>query len=170
MKPKDKITQAQNWRNAQYMEADINKKLIFNLRDMNHIMHKLYEGRGSQKRVLILLGEAGGKLPQRELTRRLGIQPGSVSEILAKLENAELICRSTNGDDRRTTDIALTEAGKAVSREATSIRRQRHEEMFSCLSAEEKESLRCLLEKVNADWQARYAKSAAPRIKYPKKK
>lgn len=136
--------------------ADRNKKLILNLRDLSHTMRFLYEGKGSQKRILIVLNEIGGSVTQRELTGRLGIQPGSASEVIAKLEDAGYIRRTPNEADRRTINIDLTETGKTAAEEAQKERKQRHEQMFSCLSDDEKGQLLCLLEKVNADWKQRY--------------
>ena len=68
-----------------YEYLDTNNKLIWNLRDIGHTMRHISEGKGSQKRVLITLRETEG-MTQRELTRRLDIQPGSVSEVIGKLE------------------------------------------------------------------------------------
>lgn len=134
---------------------DSNDKLIRNFRDINHTMRALYEGRGSQKHILIVLLESG-TITQRMLTRRLGIQPGSASEVLAKLENSGLINRTESPDDRRTADITLTEEGRIMAGEAAEQRRKRHEEMFSCLSEKEKGALLVLLERINADWRERY--------------
>ncbi len=134
---------------------DKNDMLILHFRDINHVMHALYEGRGSQKGILITLLEVGA-VTQRELTRRLGIQPGSVSEVLAKLEKNGLILRTENPQDRRTTDITLTDQGRLLAQEAAGRRKKRHEEMFSCLTEEEKDALLVLLGKVNEDWRQRY--------------
>lgn len=142
-------------RSKHYQEADIPKKLIINLRDINHVMRSLYEGKGSQKRILIVLMEVGN-ITQRELTERLGIQPGSVSEVIAKLEDAGNIVRVPSESDRRTMDIALTEQGRILAETLLAQREKRHEEMFSCLSEEEKSSLLTLLEKINEDWETRY--------------
>lgn len=151
---KDNTFQA--WQAARYAGADDNNKLIMNLRDLSHTMRTLYEGRGSQKRILIVLLEAGSSLTQRELTLRLGIQPGSVSEILAKLENAGQISRTPNRNDRRAMDVSLTSAGRETAGKALDQRILRHEEMFSCLSDSEKALLLSLLEKLHADWEMRY--------------
>lgn len=140
---------------AHYNAADTNGKLIMNLRDLSHTMRFLYEGRGSQKRILIILNEVGS-ITQRALTERLGIQPGSASEVIAKLENAGLIVRTSSQTDRRTADIILTENGKKLGLKAAEQRNKRHEEMFSCLSQDEKSELLSLLEKINADWECRY--------------
>ena len=139
------------------LAANINDKLIMNLRDISHTMRSLYEGRGSQKRILIILHEVG-KITQRALTERLGIQPGSASEVIAKLESAELITRTPSESDRRTADIQLSDKGRALASQAVNQRRCRNEEMFSCLSEDEKMELLTLLEKINTDWEQRYRK------------
>lgn len=143
----------------QYNRMDTNGKLIINLRDLSHVMRFLYEGKGSQKRVLIVLNDVG-TITQRELTERLGIQPGSASEVIAKLENAGLIVRTASEADRRTADISLTEEGKKMAVEAMEQRNRRHEEMFSCLSEDEKTQLLSVLEKINDDWLSRYQDAA----------
>ena len=108
----------------------------------------------------IILNESE-TITQRDLTERLGIQPGSASEILAKLEGSGWIVRRQNESDRRTTDISLTDSGKEIAEEALMQRRKRHEEMFSCLSGEEKQELLSLLEKVRCDWKKRYKENEA---------
>ncbi len=147
-------------RKAYYQAADTNEKLIINLRDLSHIMRFLYEGKASQKRILIILNESK-KMTQRDLTERLGIQPGSASEILSKLESAGLILRTPSEADRRTTDICLTDSGRKVATEASARRQKQREEMFSCLSKEERQELLSLLEKVCADWNSRYSEGNA---------
>lgn len=111
------------------MAAEVNQKLILNLRDISHTMRSLYEGKGSQKQVLMVLLKTG-RITQRELTARLGIQLGSASEVIAKLEHAGLLVRVPGEEDRRTADILLTEAGRRQAREASAQRRQR-----SCMRA-----------------------------------
>ncbi len=147
-----------NLRRVQYEGSDQNGRLIINFRDINHIMRSLYEGKGSQKRILIVLLETG-KITQRVLTERLGIQPGSASEVLAKLEHAGLIVRETSSEDRRTTDVSLTEKGREQAMEALALRQEHHTQMFSCLSEQEKDQLLGLLEKVCRDWKKRYGET-----------
>ena len=134
---------------------DISDELIFCLLDLNRTMHSLYEGKCSQKRILMILNETGC-ITQRELTECLGIQPGSASEIIAKLETAGYIMRTTSQEDRRTMNIELTGEGKRAALDALEQRKKRHKEMFSCLSEEEKSRLLSLLEIVKADWRKRY--------------
>lgn len=139
---------------------DLNGRLIHCLRDISHTMRALYEGKGSQKRVLIVLRECA-PITQRELTRRLGIQPGSASEVIARLEHLGLIARSASEADRRTADITLTPEGLRQADEALRQRSQRHQEMFSVLYADEKMQLLALLGKVCDDWDQRYRDAGA---------
>ena len=145
---------------AHYHAADINDKLIINLRDISHTMRNLYEGKGSQKRILMVLNEIDGSIAQRDLTKRLGIQPGSASEVIGKLESEGYVKRIPNETDRRTIDVILTEAGKSAAAQARGERDNRHEEMFSCLSEGEKNQLLSLLEIVRKDWEKRYQDSS----------
>lgn len=149
---RDKIKEC---RMPYYHPVDINDELIRNLRDLSHVIHLLYEGKGSQKRILIILNEVGS-ISQRELTQRLGIQPGSVSEVLAKLEAAELIIRIPGILDRRTSEIQLTDRGKVLAEEAALQRKKRHEEMFACLTEEEKQNFLSIMKQVYSDWEVRY--------------
>lgn len=121
-------------------------------------MRQIAEGRASQKRILILLRETAG-MTQKELTARLGVQPRSASEVLNKLEQADLISRTSSEADHRTTDICLTPAGEQLTQEAAVKRRERHEQMFSVLSEQEKDTLIELLEKINVHWDKTYRQS-----------
>lgn len=138
-----------------YQSADENDRII-NLRDLGHVMRGPSEGRGSQQRVLIVLSKISGAISQRDLTERLGIQPGSASEVIAKLEAAGAVRRSPGAADRRTMDVELTEVRRQMAAEARAQRARRHEEMFLCLSDGEKAQLLALLEKLSADWAERY--------------
>ena len=143
-----------------YETLDKNHKLVWNLRDIGHTMRHISEGRGSQKRILMFLREFG-EITQRELTERLGIQPGSASEVIGKLETAGFLVRTPSNTDRRTMNIVLTEAGKAAAEEAALQREARHQQMFSCLSGEEQDTLLGLLEKLNTDWETKYRQYGA---------
>lgn len=152
-----------------YHILDQNNKLIWNLRDMGHTIRGLSEGKGSQSRILIILNEVE-TITQRELTERLGVQPGSASEVIGKLESAGLIIRTPSAKDHRTADIQLTEIGKIKAKEATEQRKKRHCEMFACLSEEDKQDLLMLLEKVNYDWRYRYSGNSVGRGQQHKRK
>lgn len=132
------------------------EELIHGFLQISHMMRYLYEGKASQSRILIVLLESGG-MSQKKLTEYLGIQSGSASEILAKLEKAGWIIRTPGKNDRRTSDIALTDEGKNIAQEALLQRQRRHAQMFICLSEDEKQELFKLLEKIGEDWKERFA-------------
>ena len=136
-------------------EAVINDRLIRNLRDISHTMRSLYEGKCSQKRILMIMNEMG-ETTQTKLTERLGVRSASVSEVVGKLEKAGNVVRRQSEYDHRTVILSLTDSGKELALQAKEQRDRRHEEMFSCLNDDEKDSLLSLLEKINTDWEQRY--------------
>lgn len=149
--------------NDRYESLDLDNKLIWNMRDIGHTIRHISEGRGSQKRILILLREEGC-ITQCELTERLQIRSGSASEVIGKLEVAGLILRTPSGTDRRTANVTLTEAGKAAAEDAYAQRIERHNQMFVRLSEAEKRDLLHLLEKVNTGWEQKCGQEDAESI------
>ena len=134
-------------------EMSIDEKLFALLNRLGRTGHGASNGKSSQNRILQILRRSGC-LTQRELTEQLGIQPGSVSEILKKLEAAGLITRQSNTEDRRTVDIALTSAGKTQAE--ASISHSANHALFENLTDDEKQQLLSLLEKVDRDWHRRF--------------
>ena len=135
-----------------YEEMQVDEKLFALLGKLGRMGHGAFDGKSSQHRVLHILSKSG-RITQRELTAHLGIQPGSVSEIIKKLESAGLITRQSNSEDRRTVDILVTDAGNA---QVEASRAQSESALFQSLSEEEKQQLLALLEKVSRDWHHRF--------------
>ena len=123
-------------------------ELIHNIRSAGDTIRSLYEGRGSQKNILVTLLKRGS-MSQRDLTEGLEIKPGSASEVLGKLEEAGLLARTISKSDRRTFILELTAEGRKRAEEYRKAREERHRRMFSCLSVKEKEELSELLSKLN---------------------
>lgn len=140
---------------AHYAAMDTEEKLFFMLGRLGRMSHSAHGGKDSQNRVLHMLLRSGG-MTQRELTERLGIQPGSASELIKKLETAGLILREANAEDRRTTNITLTEAGRAQVEENRRHFKETNRALFETLSEEEKLQLLALLEKLAHDWAQRF--------------
>lgn len=138
-----------------YSEKDIQDKIILNIRDISQTMLALYEGRSSQKRVLIILSDSGD-ISQRELTVRLGIKPASVSELLARLEDNRMVTREASKADRRIQIISLTDEGRELAAALKSQRQKRHERMFDALSDDELKSFLSYLERINVDWDEKF--------------
>ena len=110
----------------------------------SHLLGRHY-GRGlGQKHILELLHQHKS-MGQQQLQTILDIQPGSLSEVLSKLESKGFILRQKTEEDKRAVQVSLTPAGESVlSREAEN----QIPDFFACLSAEEQETLRALLKKL----------------------
>ena len=98
---------------TEYNELDITGKLIWNFRNISHILRGMSGGKGSQRRILTVLLKSG-QVTQTELTEYLGIRPGSASEellsglsgkeqeeLLALLEKLAAHCKESGLDERR---------------------------------------------------------------------
>ncbi len=136
---------------AAYAAMHVEARLEQLLQELGRVRQVIYGEKSCQNRVLETLA-ASGVMLQRELTMRLGIRPGSSSEVLRKLEQAGLIERVPSAEDRRQSCVSLTEAGAARSEELRAGRRLEQETLFSALAAEERARLLELLEKVASDW------------------
>ena len=138
-----------------YDNLSIDTKIIKNFRGISHTIMRNSEGKGSQSRILIILLE-NKEVSQRALTKHLGIQPGSVSEVLKKLEDNGLINRLASEDDRRTSILSLTAEGEEAAKKALSHKDQLYNEMLEVLDEKDKQELLALLEKLNDDWDHKY--------------
>ena len=106
------------------------------------IRHSGRERFGStQDRIIRILNENGGTMGQKSLQELLRVRPGSISEILAKMEEKGLISRSRDEGDRRAALITLNaEVHPETERQ----------NFFAVLTTEEQEALKELLKKVLA--------------------
>lgn len=118
------------------------------LRRCGHVLHCQGKAHG-QKRVLKLLREAQ-QLSQKELQEALGIRPGSVSELISKLEDKGLLRREKDERDKRRAVLVLTEAGMEAAK--TMPESEEPEHLYNALTQEEQETLRQLLKKLTASW------------------
>ena len=92
-------------------------------------------------------------MSQRALQERLGIEPGSLSEILAKLEEKGFLVKEKDESDRRKMILRLTDAGKAAAEaEKTEGSKPHAEEIFQALSPEEQGQLKEMLRKLLTQW------------------
>jgi DNA-binding MarR family transcriptional regulator len=135
---------------SEYVKKDVDDKILLNLRDLGQRIPFLYEGKDSQRRALIFLRNTGD-VSQRELTQKLSIKPGSMSEVLKKLSDKGFIVRTPSDDDRRTMIVSLTDEGTEIADAALEYRQERRCEMFSSLDNDEKVTLLNLLEKINTE-------------------
>lgn len=113
-----------------YEKLDTDGKLFALIQALGHAGRFRFDERGGQSRALRLLPEQGS-MTQRELTERLGIQPGSASELVGKLERAGLVARTPSQTDRRTADVALTEAGRARREQRAAMEERQRSGLFA---------------------------------------
>lgn len=104
----------------------------------------------TQGRILKIL-YLHGPMTQKELQDKLAIQPGSMSEIAAKLERKGLLLRQKDLTDKRKIFLSLTEAGKA---DVEAFRaRKKAGSRFDALTGDEQQTLLALLEKLLNSWE-----------------
>ena len=103
--------------------------------------------------ICLLAKQPGGEMSQQELGMHFDLKPGSLSEILSKLELNGLIERSRNPKDRRQLTIRLTETGRENARIDQAARIRFREQAFSALTHDEREQLAEMLEKIRVTWE-----------------
>lgn len=98
-----------------------------------------------QERILKAL-EKEGALYQQDIQQYLQVTPGTISEMISKLENKGLVERKRNEEDRRAVEISLTEKGReSISK----LENEAEDDLYEALSDEEKEKLYEILVKLN---------------------
>ena len=132
--------------NRKYVELHDNFRKVGAL--MRRERHREFmEGNypSTQKRALTILAMNDG-LSQRQLSFILGIRPQSSGEIVLKMEKAGWITRTTDENDNRVHRIFLTEEGKKQADIITNA--ENKQDVFDCLSEDERNTLTDLLAKV----------------------
>ncbi len=105
-------------------------------------------GSGGELKVLLKLRNAGGSLTPGDLSRRLVLSTGAMTNRLDRLEEDGLIRRDRDPGDRRSVIVRLTERGAAVIDEAIEAQGKEEQRVLSALSREEQRRLNALLRKV----------------------
>ena len=104
----------------------------------------------SREHLLIMIGKHPEGIRQKAICEEIGINQSSVSELIDKLEGNGYIKRETDPADRRATLLFLTELGQARAAEVEDERQEMFRGIFDRLSAEEKQTLAELLDKLLA--------------------
>lgn len=101
--------------NPEFLKRRVAEGDVMDLLDMaGRMAHALPQGGPARGQALILSILAGREaLSQRELQQMLGIQPGSLSELISKLEAKGQLTRE-KAEDRRGNLLRITEAGRAA--------------------------------------------------------
>ena len=126
-------------------------ELMRQMRRCNHLLYHKFSLNFSQNRILSVLNREG-PMTQKALMCRMQIQPGSLSEVLSKVEGAGLVERRRCEDDRRNFEIRLTEEGVKQAEAFERDRRDMAQLLFEPLSQSEKEQLMDILTKLHDHW------------------
>ena len=136
-------------------ESDISPDvaLMRQMRRCSHLLYHKFSLNFSQNRILVLL-KREGPMTQKALMCQMQIQPGSLSEVLSKVETAGLVERRRCEDDRRNFEIRLTQEGEKQAEAFERDRQDLAKLLLEPLTQAEKESLMEILTKLHAHWDA----------------
>ncbi|MDC7287551.1 MarR family winged helix-turn-helix transcriptional regulator [Blautia schinkii] len=119
----------------------------------HYLYHKAAGAKSGQGKIMHILSSQK-EISQKELQEHLGIQPGSISEILSKMENKGLLQRIKDGEDRRKTIVRITDAGEHhVEEFRKNGKGDRNKDIFSALDDGQKEELKKLLRILLESWK-----------------
>lgn len=129
--------------------------LLSLLAKCNHILHHKKGGKRGQGKILKILATQQ-EINQKELQEILGIESGSMSELVIKLEQKGLITRTKDETDKRMTKLMITELGHELSKELETRDEEENKLLYGSLSEQEQEELKTLLKKLLQGWEEKY--------------
>lgn len=104
-----------------------------------------------REHLLVFIADYPDGMRQKELARIARINASSASEIIGKLENDGYVERLSDPLDKRAVLVKLTEAGWERAAEMKKIRAQMGDRVFRNLTAQEKQALRAIIDKLLLD-------------------
>lgn len=106
--------------------------------------------------VLNMLYQSGPpfRVAPGKLARRLELTSGAMTARLDKLEEAGLVRRQPNPDDRRGLRVELTEPGKKAYRLAVGAQAEKEAFVAAALTGEEKDELNALLRRLMLQFES----------------
>ncbi|MCD7817925.1 MAG: MarR family transcriptional regulator [Lachnospiraceae bacterium] len=114
--------------------------------------HYLYHHTAGPRQIMVLqLLQKNGSMSQQDIQNALNIQPGSVSELISKLESKGFLLRQRDETDRRRVVLSLTDRGMALEAKP---QEEIFQERYGVLEEEEQEKLAEMLEKLLTSWDA----------------
>lgn len=121
------------------------------------LLHQLlhlsgYQAARKMERLGMKPGQAGilmilrceGRLSQKDLARKMGITPPSMTVALRKLESQGYIRKETDSRDQRIIQVQLSEKGLLCTKELENIMRELEELLYQGISHEERLLMRRL--------------------------
>ena len=134
----------------EFLKRRIEDSDLMELIDMaGRMAQRRPQGGPAKSQALVLSILAGREvLSQRELQQMLGIQPGSLSELLSKLEAKGYLTRE-KAEDRRGNLLRITEAGRDA---IPTVDDMPQDDPFSVLSDDQQDQLAGLLRTLLGHW------------------
>ena len=130
------------------------KELAWEMAETHRMMRRFYDRGASalgvtsaQWRMLLRLAREPG-LKQVELAERLDVEPITACRIVDRLEDAGLVERHRDPDDRRAWRLMLTKKATPILEKLRILAEEMSAEAFSGLSPDENENMRTALGKV----------------------
>lgn len=120
-----------------------------------HRTHTLLDKIGiypGQPPLLFILNKNDG-LSQKEIADKLRIKPSTITVMLKRMENGNLVYRKQDSEDQRISRVYLTEQGKSLCEKSKEITNSLQDECFGNFTAEEKVILRRLLMQIRDNLQ-----------------
>lgn len=132
---------------------DLARELLHGLGFCGHYLHFRNGGMSGRAPIICLIAKRGGQMTQQELGASFELKPGSLSEVLNKMETCGLIERKRNPEDRRQLTVRLTDAGFEQARLEQEGRTKFRAEAFTCLDDAEKLQLLDMLKRIRTRWE-----------------
>ena len=105
--------------------------------------------------VLGMLHNQGPRLSPGALAKRLELSSGAMTNRLDRLEQAGLVRRLPDPDDRRGLQVELTDEGRRIYRESVAAQAAKESVIASALSADEQRQLNALLRRLMLEFERR---------------
>ena len=133
-----------------FLKRRIDESDLLELIDMAGRMAQRRPQGGPAKSQALVLSILAGRdtLSQRELQQMLGVQPGSLSELLSKLEGKGYLIRE-KAEDRRGNLLRITEEGRRAIPTADDLP---EDDPFGALTDEQQDQLAALLRTLLNHW------------------
>lgn len=87
-------------------------------------------------------------LSPKQISQEISLDASTVTGILDRLENKNLIRRTPSSTDRRTLIIALTDKGRALQADIDRVILEANRDVLADLSSDEQEKLKAWLERI----------------------
>ncbi|MBQ7866543.1 MAG: MarR family transcriptional regulator [Clostridia bacterium] len=131
-------------------ELTAEELLMRKLRRCGHLLYHRFSLNFSQNRILLLC--QAGPVTQKTLACEMQLQPGSLSELLSKMEQAGLIERRRSEGDKRNCEILITPAGQAQAAAFCKERQELAKRLLEPLDAADQQQLERILDLLLNHW------------------